>query len=46
MIGKAAILGIKNDQTSCMQTPSKKLPMAIFCNDRQQSNYTHYIQRS
>jgi len=37
MTEKVAILGFKNDQIVGLQTPSKKLPTAIFCTDRQQS---------
>ena len=34
MIGKAAILGIKNER---LQTPTQKMPSAFFVSDRQQS---------
>ena len=44
MTGKAAILGIKNDQIAGLQTPTQKIPKAFFVS--QQSNYTHHIKNN
>ena len=43
MTGKAAILGLKNDQTAGLQTPSLKLPKAILSTNRQPSTVNRQI---